>query len=175
MLIGLDAAPLPQLMDAGVRIGLGTDQPNDGHNFFEVMKATVLQQRAATSSTDVGTPELMLELATIGGARALHLEDRVGSIEPGKQADLVVLDATRPALSPATARISNIVYSASPAEVEAVLVAGRAIVRDGVPTVWDPSEVAEAANRVVAAALAAAGHDTSPLTEWPTRDGRPLD
>lgn len=170
MLIGLAAAPLPELLEAGVRAGLGTDQPNDGHNFFEVMKATLLQQRIAAGSTVFGSPELMLELATVGGARALHLEDRIGSIEEGKRADLVVLDARRTTFSPEPGRISDIVYAASPADVEAVLVDGRFVVEHGRAAVWDQEEVSREADRAVSTALEAAGLPTHPLTTWAVVD-----
>lgn len=167
MLIGLGPAPLPELIDAGTRVSLGTDQPNDGHNFFEVMKGTMLQQRASQRSTEFGSAELMLELATIGGAHALHLEDEIGSIEPGKRADLVVVDARRPALSPATSRISDLVLAASPADIEAVFVDGEAVVDAGRLVPWDEREVADEADRVVAAALRAAGLRPEPFTSWP--------
>jgi 5-methylthioadenosine/S-adenosylhomocysteine deaminase len=171
MLIGLAAAPIAKLIDVGARVSLGTDQPNDGHNFFEVMKATLLQQRAADGSTAFGSPELMLELATIGGARALHLDDRIGSIETGKQADLVILDATRPSLGPIAGRISDIVYAASPAEVETVVVAGRVVVERGRPTAWGLEEVVGEADRLTTKALTDAGLDPEPLTTWPVVPG----
>lgn len=141
------------LLAMGLRVGLGTDQPNDGHDFFETMKTTVLQQRAAAASTGFGSPELMLELATIGGARALHLEEEIGSLEPGKRADLIILDARRSALNPAPGRISNIVYAAGPGEVESVFVDGREVFRDSSPVAWDTEEVVENTNRLVSRAL----------------------
>lgn len=158
MLIGLHPAPLPQLLAMGLRIGLGTDQPNDGHDFFATMKNTVLQQRAAATSTEFGSPELMLELATIGGARALHLEHEIGSLEPGKRADVVVLDARRPALNPAPGRLSNVVYAAGPGEVETVLVNGEEVFAGGRPVAWEPEEVVDGVNRLVA-----------DVTEWEQR------
>lgn len=167
MLIGARPAPVDRLLGAGARLGIGTDQPNDGHNFFEAMKTTVLQQRSAAGSTDFGSPELMLELATMGGARALHLEERIGSIEVGKDADLVVLDARRPALNPTPGRISNVVYAASPADVEMVLVRGRVVAEGGRPEAWGLREVVEDARLVVAGALRSAGLPDRPLTEWP--------
>jgi 5-methylthioadenosine/S-adenosylhomocysteine deaminase len=93
MLIACGVAPVAKLLRAGVRLGLGVDQPNDGHNYFELMKLGILLQRAGTLDAAFGSPELALELATIGGARALHRELQIGSLEVGKQADLVVLDA----------------------------------------------------------------------------------
>ena len=97
-------------------------------------------------------PEVMpaatlLELATLGGARALGLESEIGSIEAGKCADLVVLDLAAPHAQPEAADlISRIVYSAQPADVRHVIVDGRIVVRDGVLKTADVAEVRRAAN-----------------------------
>jgi len=173
MLIGTAAAPLQQLTAANTRLGLGTDQPNDGHNFFEVMKATVLHQRADRRSTDVGSPEQALELATIGGARSLHLEHEIGSLEVGKRADLVILDSSSPILSPTPARISNIVYAAGPADIDTVIIDGRDVVRDRTLQVWEVADVGEHANRVVRTALRAAGLPSDIITSWPVITAEP--
>jgi 5-methylthioadenosine/S-adenosylhomocysteine deaminase len=171
MLIGTKAAPLPSLIAAGARIGLGTDQPNDGHDFFAVMKGTVLQQRAQHQSTEFGSPELMLELATIGGARAMHLEAEIGSIEAGKRADLVVVDARRPTLNPGVSAVSNLVYAASPGDVESVFVDGVEIVRHGVPLAWEIEDTVDTVNRVVECALRRHGLAPLLVTSWPVVDG----
>jgi 5-methylthioadenosine/S-adenosylhomocysteine deaminase len=171
MLIGTKAAPLPSLIAAGTRIGLGTDQPNDGHDFFAVMKGTVLQQRAQHQSTEFGSPELMLELATIGGARAMHLEAEIGSIEAGKRADLVVVDARRPTLNPGVSAVSNLVYAASPGDVESVFVDGVEIVRHGVPLAWEIEDTVDTVNRVVECALRRHGLAPLLVTSWPVVDG----
>jgi 5-methylthioadenosine/S-adenosylhomocysteine deaminase len=69
-------------------------------------------------------------MATIEGARAIGLEDEIGSLEPGKQADLVLLDARAPRLTPMHRPASAVVYAACGADVRTVLVAGRVVVRD---------------------------------------------
>lgn len=166
MLIGVEAAPVDQLVDAGVRLGLGTDQPNDAHDFFQTMKTTILHQRASRGDASFGSPEMMLMLATRGGARALHMEDEVGSIEVGKQADLVILDGRRAPLNPLPAVVSNLVYAAGPSEVETVLVAGETVVERGRVVAWEIEDVVAEANRVVAASLARAGLDVSPISRW---------
>ncbi len=166
MLIGMKAAPVNGLVEAGVRLGLGTDQPNDAHDFFQAMKTTILHQRAEAGDASFGDPEMMLQLATWGGARALHLEETLGSIEVGKQADLVVLDRRRAPLNPYPATISNLVYAVGPSEVETVMVAGEVIVESGRVVAWDMDEVVADVNRVVARALAEAGPDR-PLATWP--------
>jgi len=169
MLIACGVAPVQRLLDAGCRLGLGVDQPNDGHSFFELMKLAILLQRITHLDASFGSPEQALELATIGGARALHREDEVGSLEPGKAADLVVLDGRGSAFAPYPGRLSNVVYAATPAEVEHVFVAGEAVVRDRHHARWDEEEVVRDANRAMRATLRRADlpEDLGPHTEWP--------
>ncbi len=169
MLIACGVAPVESLLRAGCRLGLGVDQPNDGHSFFELMKLAILLQRVTHLDASLGSPEQALELATIGGARALHREHDVGSLEAGKAADLLVLDGRGPALAPFPGRISNVVYAASPADVEHVFVAGEAVVRDGRHARWDEEEVVRDAHRAMRATLhrASLPEDLGPHTSWP--------
>jgi cytosine/adenosine deaminase-related metal-dependent hydrolase len=89
----------------------------------------------------------VLELATLGGARALGLESEIGSVEVGKRADLVVLDLDGPHAQPADADlISRIVYSARAADVRHVIVDGRVVVRDGVLKSADVAAIRRGAN-----------------------------
>ncbi len=169
MLIACGVAPVERLLAAGCRLGLGVDQPNDGHSVFELMKLAVLIQRITHLDASLGSPEQALELATLGGARALHRERELGSLEAGKAADLVVIDGRRPALAPFTGRLSNLVYAATPADVEHVFVAGEAVVRAGRHARWDEEEVVREANRAMRATLRRAGlpPEPGPYTSWP--------
>lgn len=166
MLIGMKAAPLERLPAIGARLGLGIDQPNDGHNFFETMNMAILQQRAESRGTSFGSPETALELATIGGARALHREHEIGSIEVGKFADLVLTTPSGMASSPLPARISNLVYAASPADVESVLAGGRDVVANEELLPWDVETVVYDAGNSVKSAIEEAGLSPGPLTTW---------
>jgi len=90
----------------------------------------------------------VLELATLGGARALGLESEIGSIEVGKRADLIALDLDGPHAQPAGADlISRIVYSARAADVRHVIVDGRVVVRDGALKTGDVAKIRETANK----------------------------
>ena len=90
----------------------------------------------------------VLELATLGGARALGLEAEIGSIEPGKQADLVVLDLTGPHVVPEDADIvSRLVYGARASDVRHVIVDGRVVVRDGKLKTAKVEEIRREANK----------------------------
>ena len=81
-------ARLPELLKAGVRVGLGVDgaSTNNGQNVWETMKMAMLFQKQFREKPDFGSAELALELMTRGGAAALHMEDEIGSLEPGKRA-----------------------------------------------------------------------------------------
>jgi 5-methylthioadenosine/S-adenosylhomocysteine deaminase len=135
------------------------------------MKTTILQQRAAEQGTGIGSPEMALEMATIGGARAVHREHEIGSIAVGKFADLVLTVPHGPSSSPLPARISNLVYASSPADVSSVLVGGRDVVTDGKLVPWEVEDVVGDASEKVASVLTAAGLSTEPLTTWPVDDG----
>jgi cytosine/adenosine deaminase-related metal-dependent hydrolase len=87
------------------------------------------------------SPETGLEMATINGARAAGLADRIGSIEVGKDADLVIFDTSRPEWQPLINPVSNLVYSATGDSVRHVFVAGEHVVRDGRLTRIDESEL----------------------------------
>lgn len=156
LMYGLGIAPLSEMIDAGVRVGLGTDgaSTNNGQNLWETMKFAVFLQKSRFDAR-WGSAELALELATIGGARAIGMDDLIGSIEVGKRADLVVLDTAVAQVSPAGTWVSNIIYSADRSIVRLVLVDGQTVCEDGVVTAWDESMT------VTQAAAAASALDRS--------------
>lgn len=126
-------ARLPDLLRAGVRVGLGVDgaSTNNGQNLWETMKMSMLMQKQAREQPDFGSAELALELATRGGAAALHMEDDIGSLETGKRADFIVIDIDRPSLAPDSSIVSNLVYSNDPWAVREVYVDGELLVQNG--------------------------------------------
>ena len=129
--LGHGVAPLDELLAAGVQVGLGSDSmaSNNRMNILEEARLALLAQRARVGSCE--TPEAIeaLELATIGGAQAIGVDTLVGTLEPGKQADLAAfsLDGVGPTHDPVTAAI----FSVSGARAQFVAVAGRPLVRDG--------------------------------------------
>lgn len=152
-------ARLPELLEAGVRVGLGVDgaSTNNGQNVWETMKMAMLFQKQRLEDPGFGSAELALELMTLGGARALHLEREVGSLEPGKRADLVVIDTGRVSLAPAQTLVSNLVYSNDPWAVRDVYVDGERIVVDGVHRALDRRAVVRGATRALDSVLKTAG------------------
>jgi 5-methylthioadenosine/S-adenosylhomocysteine deaminase len=126
-------ARLPDLLRAGVRVGLGVDgaSTNNSQNLWETMKMSMLMQKQAREQPDFGSAELALELATRGGAAALHMENEIGSLEAGKRADFIVIDIDRPSLAPESSIVSNLVYSNDPWAVREVYVDGELLVENG--------------------------------------------
>jgi 5-methylthioadenosine/S-adenosylhomocysteine deaminase len=127
-------ARLAELLKAGVRVGLGTDgaTTNNGQNLWETMKMALLFQKERLQQASFGSAELALELATRGGAAAVHASDRIGSLAPGRRADLIVVDTERVSLAPRQTLVSNLVYSNDPHAVRDVYVDGELVVEDGV-------------------------------------------
>ncbi|PYP39408.1 MAG: N-ethylammeline chlorohydrolase [Gemmatimonadetes bacterium] len=146
--LGSGIAPIPEMLAAGCRVAVGADGApcNNRLDAFAEMRLAALIQKPRLGPEVMPAPTL-LELATLGGARALGLESEIGSIAVGKCADVVVLDLAAPHAQPEDADlISRIVYSAQPADVRHVIVDGRIVVRDGVLKTADVDEVRRTAN-----------------------------
>lgn len=129
--LGHGIAPLQAMLDAGVAVGLGSDSmaSNNQMDLLAESRAAILTQRIASGRHDALDAEAALSLATIGGARALGLDDEIGSLEPGKSADLAAfpLSGTRgPVHDPAAA----LVFALPGTFAKMVMVAGRELVRD---------------------------------------------
>ncbi len=125
-------APIPELLAAGVSVALGADGAPCNNNldgFLELRLAALLHKpRAGARAVPAWTA---LELATRGGARALGLGDEIGSLEPGKLADVVVVDGRAPHLVPGGDAAATLVYAARSSDVRDVIVDGRVLVRRG--------------------------------------------
>ena len=146
--LGSGIAPIPEMLAAGCRVAIGADGApcNNRLDAFAEMRLAALIQKPRLGP-DALPAAHALELATLGGARALGLESEIGSIEVGKCADLIALDLSGPHAQPDDADlISRIVYSARAADVRHVIVDGRIVVRDGSLKTADRSEIRRAAN-----------------------------
>lgn len=131
--------PAALFASLGGVVGLGSDQAagNNSHNIFAEMRATAMFAKIAAGSPLPLPAWQVLRMATIGGAQVLGIDDRVGTLEAGKDADLIVIDTTRLPLAPVVLRparnlAANLVYAETGAEVRLTMVAGRVIYRDGV-------------------------------------------
>ncbi len=134
---------LPELLERGVCVGLGTDAGNNA-NLTETMRSMYLVAvvfKDGRRTTGVLPAEQALEVATIDGARALGLDAKVGSLEAGKKADIVLFDTRRPEWRTLFNPVNNLVYSADGRSVHTVIVDGRVVVRDHAPTFVDEWEL----------------------------------
>ena len=128
-------APLPEMFDAGIAVGLGTDgaASNNSLDMFETMKVCALLHKAHRWDPTVLNAQKVLDLATVDGARALGIEDEVGSIEAGKKADIILLDGNMPNMNPVHGKetiVSDLVYSASAANVNTTIVDGKVLMQN---------------------------------------------
>jgi 5-methylthioadenosine/S-adenosylhomocysteine deaminase len=145
--LGDGIAPLIDLMNAGVKIGLGTDGPatNNCIDMFQVMKFACLLQRGVRYNPKIIKAKDVLDMATKGGAKVLGLDNQIGSIEIGKKADIVIVDFEKPHLYPRTDIISHLVYAANASDVDTTIVDGKVIMRNRKVLTLDEPRILERA------------------------------
>ena len=133
MIIASGAAPVQSMLDAGVNVALATDGPasNNNQDMVAVMKTASLLQKVTTLNPKALPAEKSLELATLGGARALNMQNEIGSLEPGKKADIVLVDLRKPHIMPIHNPVSALVYSAMGTDVHTVIANGKTVVKQG--------------------------------------------
>lgn len=145
-LAGGGVSPLPEMFENGMTVALGTDgcSSNNSLDMFLEMKFAALLQKASRWDASVLPAQKALDLATIDAARSLGAQDRLGSLEPGKRADIVVVDCNHPAMAPTTAEnaVANLVYASPSKAVRDTIVDGRFVVRDGVFAMADEHKLA---------------------------------
>jgi len=144
MKLASGVSPVPKLRKAGVRAGLGTDGPasNNDLDMFEEIDLALKLQKITTGDPKVLSARDGVEMATIGGARALHLEREIGSLEVGKRADLIVLGADAPWAQPLYDVYSHLAYAMKGMDVATTVVDGRVLMEDGRMLTLDTAAVA---------------------------------
>jgi 5-methylthioadenosine/S-adenosylhomocysteine deaminase len=132
MKLGVGAAKVKDLTDLGVNTCLGTDGPasNNTLDMFETMKVAALLQKLAYLNPKVLPVREVLTMATTNGAKALHLEKSIGSLEVGKKADIILIDLSKPHLKPLHNIYSSIVYSVRGSDVDTVIVDGKILMEN---------------------------------------------
>jgi 5-methylthioadenosine/S-adenosylhomocysteine deaminase len=132
MKLASGVAPVPQMLRAGVAVGLGTDgaASNNDLDMWEEMDTAAKLHKLTSFDPKVLTAEESLSLATIGGARALHMDSDIGSLETGKRADLVVVDLDALHQTPRYNIYSHLVYATKASDVRTVVIEGRVVMRD---------------------------------------------
>ncbi len=145
--LGCGIAPLEELLAAGVAVGIATDSPasTPSLDMFDEMRATIMGARARARRPDALGAAEALELATLGGARVLGLEDRTGSLVPGKHADLAVISLDGSPFDPIEDPTTAVVLGGSPERVTATLVGGEQRYRKGISAWLDSTRAARSA------------------------------
>jgi 5-methylthioadenosine/S-adenosylhomocysteine deaminase len=141
--LGAGIAPVPEMLAHGITVSLGADGAacNNRLDMFDEMRlAAVLQ--AMRKQPGVLPARDVLWMATRAGARTLGLEEEIGSLEPGKRADLIVVDRDRPHLSPGPDPCSTLVYAARGSDVRTTIVDGEVLVNDFTPLRVDRAQIA---------------------------------
>jgi len=126
-------APIARFAERGLNTGFGTDgaASNNRLDLFEEMRLAALLAKAASGRASSVPAESALHMATLGAARALGLDDSLGSLAPGKLADLIAVNLDTVSLSPVYHPISHLVYAATREDVSHVWVAGRLLLAQG--------------------------------------------
>ena len=143
MKMGEAAAPTPQMLRAGLAVGLGTDgaASNNDLNMWEEMDTAAKLHKLATQDPTVLNARQVLEMATIGGARAIRLDHDIGSLEVGKRADLILVRMDQPHQTPLYNVYSQLVYATKASDVETVIINGQVIMENRQVLTVDESEV----------------------------------
>lgn len=159
MILGSGVCPLAALRGAGIPVGVGTDgaASNDSQNMLEAVKTAALLQKVARLDPRAATADDVLAMATVEGARALGLDGLVGSLQPGRRADLVRLRGDQPGLANVHDPRQQVVYCASPADVADVWVDGERRVADGRLVGHDLAALVEASRPLAADLVTRAG------------------
>ncbi|HSP16288.1 MAG TPA: amidohydrolase [Thermoanaerobaculia bacterium] len=148
MMLASGVAPIIQLQRAGADIGLGTDGPagsNNNLDMVEEMASAARLQKVMRGDPKALSAREVLGFATIGGARVLNMEDKIGSLEVGKHADIAIIDLQQAKTQPVYSVESAIVYAASGSSVVTTICDGRILMRNGkVLTVDVPATIAKA-------------------------------
>ena len=145
-------APVPEFLTNGVNVSIGTDgnTTNNTLDMFSEMKILGLLQKSSRWDPTVCSAQQLLDFATINGAKAVGMQDRIGSIEVGKYADVVILDGKAPNLRPLVPEniVPNIVYSGNSLNVKTVFCQGDCIVDNFAITTMDSDAVVDASEDV---------------------------
>jgi 5-methylthioadenosine/S-adenosylhomocysteine deaminase len=133
MMIASGVSPVPEMRAAGIAVGLGTDGPAGSNNDLDLMEEIDLAAKLAKiSKMDplALNAKSVVEMATIDGARAIHLEKEIGSLEVGKKADLILISLNEPNGVPMYDIYAQIAYSLKGSDVETVIIGGKVVMRD---------------------------------------------
>lgn len=165
--------PVPTMLERGVTVGLGTDSvaTNDSLDLFQAMKFCALIHKVNMGTSAAMTAEKVLEMSTIDAAKALGLASEVGSLEVGKNADIILLDMDSPGMVPSFNPVKNLVYGlGGGGAVDTVIIDGETVIEDGEIRTLDETEIyrrAEEVGRDLLRKLGRLGPDSSHVDTSP--------
>ena len=150
MKLATGVGPIPELLAAAIDVGLGTDgcASNNDHDMFGEMDSAAKLHKVMKKDPSTMDARTVLTMATMGGARVLGMERLIGSIEVGKKADLIIVDLKKPHLTPVYNLCSQLVYSASGADVQTSIINGKIVMRDRRLLTIDIEEVMDRVIRI---------------------------
>ncbi len=150
MKLASGAAPVTKLLAAGVSLGLGTDgaASNNDLDMFEAMRQAALLAKLTTRDPTAVSAQTALDLATIMGARALSMDDRIGSLEPGKRADVITVSMASARQVPMYDPVSHLVYATRGDDVRTTIVNGKILMRNRQVTTLNRATVIADARRL---------------------------
>jgi 5-methylthioadenosine/S-adenosylhomocysteine deaminase len=141
--------PVPELLEAGIAVGLGTDgaASNNTLDMFETMKFCALIHKNHRWDPSILPAQTVVDLATVGGATCLGVQQSLGSLEDGKIADLIMVDLKKPHLTPLHDPVSHLVYAARGSDVCTTIVNGKILMLDNEFLTMDAQEILERAEK----------------------------
>ncbi len=143
MKLASGVAPIQNMIERGICVGLGTDgcASNNNLDLFAEMDSAAKLHKVFKKDPTVMDAKTVIKMATIEGAKAIGLLDSIGSLEPGKQADIIIIDINKPHLTPMYHPESHLVYAVCGSDVSDVFVAGKALMRNYAPVSLDVNDI----------------------------------
>ncbi len=143
--LGMGIAPLAEFRDRGFRLGLGTDSPSSSNSMdmIDEMRIALLLQRGITHSVENSPAEAFVKMATIGGAKALRMDNKIGTLERGKEADMIIVDLSHSHQEIVVDPYAALVYSANQDNVALSMVSGEVIYKDFEFLTLDEEEIVD--------------------------------
>jgi cytosine/adenosine deaminase-related metal-dependent hydrolase len=143
MKLAMGAAKVPAMLEKGVNVCLGNDGMIDNNtaDLFREMRTALLLQRNAHQDPIYPTAAEALEMATIRGAKAIMAEEQVGSLEPGKRADMILINVQQPHIQPLHDPLSAVVWSANGSDVETVIIDGKIVMEERIVKTMDEDRI----------------------------------
>jgi 5-methylthioadenosine/S-adenosylhomocysteine deaminase len=159
MKLASGAAPVTKYLSAGVAVGLGTDgaASNNDLDMFEAMRQASFLAKLSTRDPRAVSAQTALDMATIGGARALQMDRLIGSLEPGKRADVITISVSAARQTPLYEPVSHLVYTTRGDDVRTTIVDGKVLMKDRRVRTLDRASVIAEANALAAKVRAAVG------------------